>query len=141
MSFFAVKRKYFLKFERRADGFREGTADIIRLLWSASFNNPEFRAEIFSSSQSKIQSLMPLARLRISLKTSSFLMLVIHVLLIVARVWIFTTIITLLLPSKYDQVVGKDLVYMTVFSLLFPARDVHFWLQFNWRIRRPQYHR
>ena len=31
-NFLAVKRTYFLEFERRADGFREGTADIIRLI-------------------------------------------------------------------------------------------------------------
>ena len=31
-NFLAVKRTYFLEFERRADGFREGTADIIRLM-------------------------------------------------------------------------------------------------------------
>jgi hypothetical protein len=31
-SFFAVKRDYFLKFERREDGLGEGTADIIRLI-------------------------------------------------------------------------------------------------------------
>ena len=34
VSFFAIKRNYFLKFERRADGLREGTAVIIRLIES-----------------------------------------------------------------------------------------------------------
>jgi hypothetical protein len=36
----------------------------------------------------------------------------VRVLLIVARVWIFTTIVTLLFTSNYDQVEAKERIYL-----------------------------
>ena len=63
---FSVRGSVLNEFEQNGKNRIGPNADILRLLWLASFHNPEFRADIFSSSHSKVQSLMPLARLRIS---------------------------------------------------------------------------
>lgn len=43
----------------------------------------------------------------------------VRVLLIVARVWIFTTIVTLLFTSNNDQVEGKERIYVKSFPNFF----------------------